>query len=75
MGSGSGRFIPRRTVNWPTDRHAFLNMVWEKAMRPLGTREVTEALLILCMFVSKSGRTPKSKTPCSMLSYSTATGK
>lgn len=56
-------------------RYSFLTVVWEKAMWPLETREVTEALLILCMFASNSGRTPRSKRPFTFLSHHTAIGK
>lgn len=50
-------------------------MVWERAMQPLGTGEVKEALLILCMFVSKSGRTLSGKTPFTLLMHHIAIGK
>lgn len=47
VGLGGRSHLERYTGHRYT--HSFLTVAWEKVMWPLGTTEMTEALLILCL--------------------------
>lgn len=53
VGLGGRSHLERYTGHRYT--HSFLTVAWETVMWPLGTTEMTEALLILCLSPSQGG--------------------